>query len=106
MEAVRLSAERGTRRAEDFRCTAPKLSELWERSEALKPHLMAFGKEREVGQSSTRATLHIPLLAELLDEHGMAGRAWRGQFIGGFPILRGLAEPRVYPADSGAATCI
>ena len=57
-----------------------------------------------MGRYSTRASLHIPSLADLLAKHEMGGQTWRGQFPEEFPTLGILAEIGVYPAHTGAAT--
>ena len=51
----------------------------------------------------TKAKLHIPLLAKLLDMHGMGGRGRLKQFTEGSPVIGELAETGVYlPAKLGA----
>ena len=47
-------------------------------------------------ESRTKAKLHIPLLAKLLDVHDMGNQAWLKQFVDGFPAIGELAEPGVY----------
>ena len=64
-------------------------------AQLLAPGLLDIRRNSWMDECSTRARLHIPLLEERFEEHGMGGRAWRKHFAQVFPMPGNLAEPRV-----------
>ena len=91
-EAVRFASGRGVPRIGEYRA-----------GQLLMPERIEIRGNSRVGQQSTRARLHIPLLEELPDKHEMRRSAKRKQLIEGLPMPGDPAETGVLPAlpDSG-----
>ena len=96
--------QRGASRVEEL--WGEPLRKLRRRAGELRPRPMAIRKELKVDRFSSRVRLHLPLLAELLNELDVGGQVWRRLFIEGLPMFGHLADMGVYPVGADAATPI
>ena len=97
-EAISFMANKSSEEMLEFWQTT--VGVLAERAYVLMPQLVQMRNELKEEELATRARLHLPLLAELLEQEGMGGEDWLAQFCEGFPMIGTVGEPGVYPANS------
>ena len=102
--AIFLFRTSGKRRYKRSSLTA--IVAIRKRAQELMPVLHQLRASAEPFREHPRARLRVPLLKHLLEENGMGGSEWRGEFATGFPILGELGEPGVYPHSTHPSSYI
>ena len=98
-ETAKSPAGLGLPRIKEFR--GNQLAEVANRARPLAPRLNAIRDKVSLDPYATRARLHIPLLEELIKNHGVGGGAWRSQVAYGCLNLGDISEPGAFTVRSG-----
>ena len=90
-EAISFITQRNTQGIIEFWHEA--IAKTSKRSDDLMPQLVQIRSTLSSEDEAAKVRLHLPLLSSLLREHGMGGSDWVEQFIHGFPMIGGWANP-------------